>query len=315
MQFLTNTNFDFIGKWRIALAVSTLLILAGLVSLVVKGGPALSIDFRGGQIVEVHCEPAIKVADARAALGAAGVAVDQVVRFGSNEELLVYLQPGSGAEIGEGTKTVTEILAEAFPQSTVELRREENVGPKIGGELRAAAANSIVVAMFLIVAYIWFRFSHFQFSMGAVVALIHDVAVTIGVFSLLDKEIGLVTLAAFLTIIGYSLNDTIIVYDRIRENMAMRRKESYASVVNKSLNETLSRTIITSATTWAVALVLFLVGGPVIHDFAFALVIGVGVGTYSSIYVASPILIWWYNWRTGDRKRGTNPRTPARAAG
>lgn len=301
MQFLTNTNFDFVGKRKSAAVLSALVILAGLVSLVMHGGPLLSIDFRGGQIIEVRCIPAIELSDARAALVDASVGVQQVQHFGSDEELLIYLDAEADLGVEAGTKTIPQILAEAFPESTVELRREEKVGPKIGEELRAGAINSVVVALALIMLYITVRFAHFQFALGAVVALIHDVLITLGLFSLLGKEISLVILAAFLTIIGYSLNDTIVVFDRIRENMAMRRKESYEGVVNKSLNETLSRTIITSITTLLVAVILFVFGGPVIHDFAFALTIGVLVGTYSSLFVASPVLIAWYKWRSGNR--------------
>ena len=300
MQFLTNTNFDFVGKRRIAAILSVVVILAGIASLIAHGGPNLSIDFRGGQIVEVRVEPAIDLSAARGALVAANVGVQQVQHFGSDEELLIYLEAGVDLGVDAGTKTVPQILAEAFPESTVELRREEKVGPKIGKELRTGAINSVVVALALIMLYITVRFAHFQFALGAVVALIHDVLITLGIFSLMGKEISLVILAAFLTIIGYSLNDTIVVFDRIRENMAMRRKETYEGVVNKSLNETLSRTIITSLTTLLVAAILFVFGGPVIHDFAFALVIGVLVGTYSSLFVASPVVIAWYRWRSGS---------------
>ncbi len=302
MQFLTNTNFDIIGKRRYAFVFSATLILAGIISLIIHGGPALSIDFRGGQIAEVHVTPAIGTSEARSALEAAGIAVDQVQRFGSPEELLIYMGDESDKVVEEDHPTVQGALAAAFPGSEVELRREERVGPKIGNELREAALNAIVVSLLLIVLYISLRFV-FQFGIAAVAALVHDVLITLGVFSLMGKEMSLVVLAAFLTIIGYSLNDTIVVFDRIRENMGMRRKESYESVVNKSINETLSRTIITSITTLFTAFILFLTGGAVIHDFAFALVMGVLVGTYSSIFVASPVLIAWYHWRTSGQKR------------
>jgi preprotein translocase subunit SecF len=302
MQFLTNTNFDFIGKRRIAATVSGLLILAGLVSLAIHGGPKLSIDFKGGQIAEVHVTPAINTVQARTALENAGIKVDQVQSFGSPEELLVYMADESDQLVEAAHETVQGALAAAYPDRTVELRREERVGPKIGNELREAAIDAILVSLVLIIAYISLRFV-FQFGVAAVAALVHDVLITLGIFSLLGKEMSLVVLAAFLTIIGYSLNDTIVVFDRIRENMGMRRKESYESVVNKSINETLSRTIITSLTTMFTAFILWAAGGAVIHDFAFALVMGVLVGTYSSIFVASPILIAWYHWRASGSKR------------
>jgi preprotein translocase SecF subunit len=182
------------------------------------------------------------------------------------------------------------------------MRREESVGPKIGGELKTAAINSVFAALVLIVLYITVRFV-FRFGIAAIIALIHDVVITLGLFSIMDKEISLSIIAAFLTIIGYSLNDTIVVFDRIRENMRLRRKESYAGVVNRSINETLSRTLVTSVTTLMVAGTLFIWGGPVIHDFAFALTVGVLVGTYSSIFVASPVLVWWHQRTVTDSKR------------
>ena len=171
-------------------------------------------------------------------------------------------------------------------------RREESVGPKIGSELRTAAVNSVVAALALIVLYITIRFV-FRYGVAAIVALIHDVLITLGIFSLMDFEISLQIIAAFMTIIGYSLNDTIVVFDRIRENMKLRRKESYRQVINRSINECLSRTVLTSVTTFFVAFSLYLFGGPVIHDFAFALTFGVVIGTYSSMFIASPILVWW----------------------
>jgi preprotein translocase subunit SecF len=302
MQFLTNTNIDFLSKKKIFMGLSLLLIGAGIVSLIVKGGPNYSVDFRGGQIVEVHIEPAVPVGDVRNILLDAGIPAQQVQRFGAPEEILIYLPTGQDEAIESGERTIAGILQETMSDRTVELRREEKVGPKIGRELRAAAVNAILVALTLIILYISIRFV-FQFGLAAVVTLAHDVLITIGIFSILNKEISLVTLAAFLTIIGYSLNDTIIVFDRIRENMSLRRKETYQAVVNKSINETLSRTVITSGTTLLAAMALYLFGGPVIHDFAIAMLIGIVVGTYSSIYVASPIVIAWYNWRSSDRRR------------
>jgi preprotein translocase subunit SecF len=179
----------------------------------------------------------------------------------------------------------------------VEVRRAEMVGPQVGKDLRKKGLMAILYAMIGILIYITWRFE-FRFALGAIIALIHDVLITLGIFSLLGKEINLPTIAAFLAIIGYSLNDTIIVYDRIRENMGKLARESFVTVINRSINETLSRTIITSATTLLVVLALFIFGGGVIHDFAFALLVGIIVGTYSSIFVASPILISWENYKS-----------------
>jgi len=313
MQFLNDTNIDFLGRRKIALAASGIVILVGLASLLIKGGPSLSIDFRGGSIVELRITPAVEIGEIRKILADADLGAQGVHEFGEPEELLIYLPTNRTRGVDDATPTVAAIVAEALPGHVVELRREETVGPKIGGELRTAAINSVFVALLLIIIYISFRFV-FHFGVAAVAALVHDVLVTLGLFSLLDKEISLTILAAFLTIIGYSLNDTIVVFDRIRENMGMRRKESYDSVINKSINATLSRTLITSLTTLIVAGILFVAGGAVIHDFAFALVVGVLVGTYSSIFIASPVLSVWHDWRSSDRKRALRPKARRAAA-
>ncbi|HKI83269.1 MAG TPA: protein translocase subunit SecF [Candidatus Krumholzibacteria bacterium] len=304
MQFLTDKHIDFLGKKKIAATISMLLILAGVVSLIVKHGPLLSIDFRGGSIVELRITPAPEVSKVRSALAEGGIKVSQVTTFGGPQEVLIYVDKLDESEAVTGEhQTVQGVVAKALPDHQVELRREETVGPKIGEELRKGATNAIFVSLILIVLYITFRFV-FNFGLAAVLTLVHDVLITLGLFSLMNKEISLSIVAAFLTIIGYSLNDTIVVFDRIRENMRLRRKESYEDVVNRSINETLSRTIITSLTTVFVAFILYLIGGAVIHDFAFALTVGIVVGTYSSIYVSSPLVILWYKWRSSDRKRG-----------
>jgi preprotein translocase subunit SecF len=304
MEFFRNTNIQFINRMKPAFVVSCLLILAGLVSLVMHGGPRLSIDFTGGTVLQVRIDPAPNVADVRAIFEGAGYAGVQVQDFGAEDEFLILYPQFQTDETGEhvAAEDMIGLLRETLSGSDVETRRVEGVGPKIGGELKTAAMNSVVAALLLIVLYITVRFV-FRYGIAAIIALVHDVTITLGVFSLLDKEISLQIIAAFLTIIGYSLNDTIVVFDRIRENMRLRRKESYRDVVNRSINECLSRTILTSLTTFFVAATLFALGGPVIHDFAFALCFGVIVGTYSSIFIASPVLVWWYERRIVDRKR------------
>ncbi|MCB1151557.1 protein translocase subunit SecF [bacterium] len=303
MRLLKNTNFKFIEKSRVAFILSGLLILGGLISEAVHGGPELSIDFTGGTILQVQVTPAPSTPAVREALEAGGFQDFQVQDFGSDSEFLITFREVEGGD--EGLDTAERMLAalsSGLPGTQVEMRREESVGPKIGDELKTAAVNSVVAALLLIVLYITVRFI-FRYGIAAIVALVHDVIITLGIFSILNKEISLTIIAAFLTIIGYSLNDTIVVFDRIRENMRLRRKESYEGVVNRSINETLSRTIVTSLTTLFVALTLFIWGGPVIHDFAFALVMGVLIGTYSSIFVASPVLVWWHKRQVTDAKR------------
>ena len=305
MQLLTKTNIDFVGRTRYTSVISIILILAGVVSLLMHGGPKLSIDFTGGTILQVKVLPAPELAQVRGALEAAGFSDFQVQDFGALDEFLITFR-GETAQTGdEGIDSAEQMmhaLQAGMSGYEVEMRREESVGPKIGGELKSAAVNSLFAALVLIVLYITVRFV-FRYGIAAIVALIHDVVITLGVFSLLDKEVSLTIIAAFMAIIGYSLNDTIVVFDRIRENMSLRRKESYEGIINRSINETLSRTLVTSLTTLMVAGTLFVLGGAVIHDFAFALVLGVIIGTYSSIFVASPVLVWWYRRNVTDAKR------------
>jgi len=229
----------------------------------------------------------------------AGVGIVEATKEASNR-LAVNL-PYMGVEAKAAEKLKGE-LVEAFPDREIEIRRTETVGPKIGEELKNRTWAAIVISIFGILIYISWRFE-FKFAVGAIIALIHDVVITVGIFSILDKEISLAIIAALLTIVGYSLNDTIVVFDRIRENFSLRRKESYGAMVNISINESLSRTIITSLTTLIVVLFLFFMGGEVIHDFAFALLVGIIVGTYSSVYVASPILIEWQDRIAGRQKK------------
>ncbi len=301
MQLLTKSNIRFVAMTKYTFVLSAVLILAGLVSLVMHGGPHLSIDFTGGTILQVRVTPAPEISQVRSVLEDAGFEGLQVQDFGAADEFLITM-PRVADEKGDAAEEMKAALDAGMPDRAVEMRREESVGPKIGGELKTAAVNSIVAALVLIVLYITVRFV-FRYGIAAIIALVHDVVLTLGVFSILNKEISLTIIAAFLTIIGYSLNDTIVVFDRIRENMKLRRKESYRDVINRSINETLSRTLVTSLTTLFVAGTLFALGGAVIHDFAFALTFGVIIGTYSSIFIASPVLVWWHENRMADKKR------------
>ncbi len=301
-----DVNFDFVGRRKLAFGLSVLLILVGLVSLIVKGGPNYGIDFAGGSLVQVRftdTTSAADIKDALAPLKMGGVVVQQ---FGDDaNEFLIRAQATSSELKGLGKK-VKETLEARYGVGKVDIRRVEMVGPQVGKDLRQKGMKAVLFAMIAILIYITLRFE-FRFAVGAVLALVHDVLITLGAFSLFNKEIDLPIIAAFLAIIGYSLNDTIIVYDRIRENMGRYHKEKFPVVVNRSINETLSRTILTSGTTLLVVLALFVFGGGVIHNFAFALLVGVVIGTYSSIFVASPLLILWQ-----DVKRR---RAEAKAAG
>lgn len=302
MQFFKEANFNFVGNRNIAMACSGLLILATVVSVVLKGGLNMSIDFAGGTLVQLKFEK--PVGDQ---LGAIRSSVSTIVkgtpeiktigRDGTEIQVIVKKQEdesSEGVSIGE---QIQEVLQKEMPGNTFSLRRQEKVGPKVGGELQQQAFWAIILSLVAIVIYIGIRF-HLPFGIAAIVALFHDVVITIGVFSVANVEFSLPIIAALLTIVGYSLNDTIVVFDRIRENLAggSTAKKSFEDRVNSSINQTLSRTIITSLTTLFVVVALFVsfVGsGDVLSGFAGALLVGVIVGTYSSMFIASPVLVLW----------------------
>ena len=294
MRLLSKTNINFISKQKFTSLLSIALIIAGIASLIMKGGPLLSIDFTGGTVAQVKFDKDVELTSLRSTLSEYGFKGAEIVEFGSPDEVLIKTQLGSSSEISE---KLTTALGETFT-----LRRVESVGPKIGKELQTDALKAIGLALLLILIYIAFRFDRY-YALGSVMALIHDVLITLGVFSLLDYEINLSIVAAFLTIVGYSLNDTIVVFDRIRENIPKYMKKTIDDVVNISLNETLNRTVITSLTTMMVVVILFVWGGKVINLFAFALIVGVFVGTYSSLFVASPVMAYFEKRSKGQKRR------------
>lgn len=300
MEFLVGTHFNFLSHRRVAFIVSAVLILAGVISLVVQGGPRLGIDFQGGILLQVQFERPIDAERIRETLVGVGIRDSEIQHFGGDREAIIRVKEGEGG--AELTGIIVDALNEANPDNRADVRRQELVGPKVGKELRTKAANAILIALVLILAYISIRFE-FKFAVGAVAALVHDVAITLGMFSLTGREISLPVIAAFLTIVGYSLNDTIVIYDRIRENRRKLYGKSFVDIVNTSLNESLARTLVTSLTTLLVVLCIFIFGGEVIKDFAFALLVGVIVGTYSSIYVASPLVVEWQVHGEARRRR------------
>jgi preprotein translocase subunit SecF len=293
MQIFRETKIDFLGKRRIAYIISAAAIVIGLISLIFHGGIKYSIDFTGGTSLQIAFEKPIDAGDIRGSISELGFSKAEIKKIGmeSNNEFFIRVE-----QIGEGAETSEMIeakLTEAFPDNPYDIRAVTEIGPKIGSELRQAAILAILISLLGILIYVSWRFE-FKFAVGAVIALFHDVLITLGIFSLLNLEISLAVVAAFLTIVGYSLNDTIVVYDRIRENLKTYRREKYQNILNISINQTLTRTIVTSLTTLIVVLVLFLFGGSVIHNFSLALIIGVLIGTYSSVFVASPIVLEWY---------------------
>ena len=283
--FKHDLTIDFMGKWRYAVVISGVLLLVSVGSLLTRG-LNLGIDFTGGTLIEVAYQQAVDLDNVRPLLSKSGYDQAQVQYFGTSRDLLIYLPPQEGMNSAKLSEAVFSKLRQGNPDA--ELRRVEYVGPQVGDELAVQGGLAMIYATFGILIYIMLRF-HIRFSPGAVMALIHDVFITLGIFSVFQLEFDLTVLAALLAVMGYSLNDTIVVFDRIRENFRKIRKGTPQEIMNISVNQTLSRTVMTSSLTLLVVISLFIFGGEVIHNFSLALILGILVGTYSSIYVASPV--------------------------
>ena len=292
MQLLNNTNIDFISKTKVTFFISLAIILLGIGSLIIKKGPNLSIDFVGGTVIQVATSKEVNINELRDLLSKTilkksevteitGLNINQQFRIKTNLRI-------------ESTTEISNTILESLANYNPEIRAIESVGPKVGKELQSQAIYAIGLALLMLMIYIGFRFDRF-YALGSVLAIIHDVLFTLSIFSILQLEIDLSIVAAFLTIVGYSLNDTIVIFDRFRENSEKDLDLELNELANLSLNQTLSRTIITSLTTLVVVIILYYIGGEVIKYFAFALIIGVIIGTYSSIFVASPIMIYLEN--------------------
>ncbi|MBW2559785.1 MAG: protein translocase subunit SecF [Deltaproteobacteria bacterium] len=296
-------NIDLVGKMKIAFIASLIAIGLSILSLLLHGGPNLGIDFAGGTLVQIQFSQETDADTIRGALKTVDLGNSVIQRFGykDNKEFLIKTEKTSSALEGLSNR-ITEALSTSYGREDFEIRRVEVVGPKVGKDLRQKGLLAMLYAVIGILIYITWRFE-LRYAVGAIVALVHDVLITVGVFSLLGKEFTLPIIAALLTIIGYSLNDTIVVYDRMRENIKGARKQPMKEVVNSSINQVLSRTVLTSATTLLVVLALFFLGGAVIHDFAFALLVGIVVGTYSSVFVASPTVLVWESISPSKEKR------------
>jgi preprotein translocase subunit SecF len=293
------TSYDFVGVRKWAFIVSGLMILASIVSLVAHGGPNYGIDFTGGTMVQVRFKDMRSIDEVRSALAASGMGDALIQDFTdafaaaateSGSEFLVRLPLTEDEEDLDESKQVTAALEQAFGKDDLVIQRVERVGPLVGQSLRRQAILAVVFATVMMGVYIWFRFE-LRFGVGALVALVHDVIITLGALSILNFEVDLTVVAALLTVVGFSVNDTVIISDRIRENRRKNRRDPLHKIVNASINETLSRTIITTGTATLVILALFFLGGNVIHAFAFALLVGFIVGTFSSVFIASPIVL------------------------
>jgi preprotein translocase subunit SecF len=289
-----DTNIDFVGKRHIAIIASWLVILVGVASLTIKGGPSYGIDFAGGTLVQIKLDGETTAAQVREALKETELRGMTIQQFGDKADEFLLRTQESSATLENLATTIQAAMEKAYGAGKVDIRRTEMVGPQVGKDLRQKGLMAILFAIAGMLCYITFRFE-FRFGLGAIVGLVHDVLITLTVFSLLNLEIDLTVVAAFLTIVGYSVNDTVIVCDRIRENMAKHPKEAIEPLINRSINETLSRTVMTSGITLLSVIALYLFGGSVIKNFAFAMLIGILIGTYSSIFVASPVIIYWEN--------------------
>ena len=302
MQIIKNSNIDFINNSKLTVILSSALVLAGIFSLIINNGPKLSIDFKGGTLIAVKYTQPVNINEFRSKLSDINIngqkfdfSSSEIKHFGNTSSVALRVAEFEN-EPENFSRDIIEVLKTIYPNSLPKDKKDfvlskDKISPKVGSELSAKAIMAIVYALSLILIYISLRFE-FIFAIGAIAAIAHDVIITLGIFSILSYEISLSVIAAFLTIVGYSLNDTIVIFDRIRENLKTLKRGSIIDTVNKSINESLSRTIVTSLTTLFVVLILYFFGGEVIHSFSFALIIGVLVGTYSSIFVASLIVVY-----------------------
>ncbi|MGD2215792.1 MAG: protein translocase subunit SecF [Gemmatimonadales bacterium] len=290
MRLFAKANYKFLEQRHTAYVVSAVLIVLGVISIAVHGGLNYGVDFTGGTLFQVRFSGDVEASDVRSALGSAGVTNLQVQNFGGSNEFLIRMAEFIEGGDRELAAQVDQILDDTFGADSYEVVRTEAVGPRVGEELRQRAVGAVLIAFVLTLIYLGFRFE-WRFGLAAIVATFHDILIAFGVISILNIEISLPTVAAILTIIGYSLNDTIVIFDRIRENLKKHRRLEYIEILNLSINETLPRTVMTSGTTFAVLLALAVFGGAVIREFTIVLMVGVIIGTYSSIFVASPALL------------------------
>jgi len=287
-QILHGLNVDWMRRRHIAYWVSGVCVLASLVSLIAHGGPRYGVDFTGGTLIEILVTPPPAVDQIRRAVDEAGFRGAEIQQLQRPGQFLIRI--GVTDIHKDPGPTIRNAVVASVPRSTVETIRVEHVGPRVGSELRGAAIKAVFLALGLILIYVAIRYD-WRYSMGAVVALFHDVFISLGAVSITNREVTLTVVAALLTIAGFSINDTIVVFDRIRERKQSLRREAPVKIMNIAVNETLSRTVITSFTVFLTVLSLFLLGGEVIHDFSFTMLVGVVFGTYSSVYVASALAL------------------------
>ncbi|HUO76686.1 MAG TPA: protein translocase subunit SecF [Thermodesulfovibrionales bacterium] len=302
LELVKDTKINFLGKRKFAFIFSGILSLVGIFTIVqiANGKANLGIDFAGGTAIQLKFEKPINLHEVRKALEDGGIRDFDLQDLPAVQKILIR-EKKTVQQLGQVSDTITGIISQKFPDNKYVVDSTTLIGPKVGGKLRQDAAQAIVLATLGILIYIAIRFK-FDFAVGATVATFHDVLAVLAIFFLLGREINLILVTALLTIAGYSLTDTVVVFDRIRENLRTRLKEPVETVMNSSINEVLSRTIITSLTVLITSFALFLFGGEVIHDFSLAMILGVIIGTYSSIFVASPIVLLWRKKRPFAKK-------------
>jgi preprotein translocase subunit SecF len=306
VELFHGANVDWLGKKWYFLGFSLIFSVAGIISMCVHyahiGSPVpLSVDFKGGTQVQVQFQQAPDLAQIRQATVASGISDATVVNYDEpkNNEVLISLpQQSNETAMDSGREQIVGAL-KAHYGNPFNVRNVQVVGPTVGNQLKRQATLATLYSMLGMLIYLWFRFQ-LIYGVAAVIACFHDTLITLGAFALTDKEMSLTVIAAILTLVGYSMNDTIVVFDRIRENLRLSRRESLPDLVNRSINQTLSRTVLTSGLTFLTVLSLFIFGGPVLKGFSFALVVGILIGTYSSIAVAAPMLVAWQEWRGGQ---------------
>jgi preprotein translocase subunit SecF len=302
LEIVRNTNIDFMGKRKFAFVFSGILAIIGIIAIVqiANGRANLGIDFAGGTAIQLKFDKPVNIGAVRKALADGGVTDFDLQEFAAVNKILIRVKTNE-QNLGQIADNITGIISQKLPDDKYVVDSTTSIGPKVGSRLRADAAKAVAFATLGILIYVAFRF-RFNFAVGATIATFHDVLAVLGIFYLLGREINLILVTALLTIAGYSLTDTVVVFDRIRENMKLRLKDSVADVMNLSINEVLSRTLVTSLTVFFTSLALFFFGGEVIHDFALAMILGVIVGTYSSIFVASPVVLLWRSKKPFGRK-------------
>ena len=305
MEFFRDVNIDWMGKKWYFLGFSLVVTVAGILSMLFWHGIPLGVDFKGGTIVTVRFKEAVHEDEIRSAISKAGIKDARIQGYGpaANHEVIIAMEQAADENaLDAGKQAIIRALDQSPLAGKYEVRDGSVVGPQVGRQLRTQALLATLYSLIGMLVYLWFRFE-LIYGVAAVAAVFHDTLFTLGVFSLTNTELSLTVIAAILTLIGYSMNDTIVVFDRIRENLKMMRRESMRDLVNKSINQTLGRTILTSGLTFLTVVSLYLFGGQVLHGFSFALVIGILIGTYSSIAVAAPMLVAYQDWRSGSRGR------------